>query len=129
RYAPRLNSRWWRWPLVGPEYHMLANALFWADEIPLFIGPGRGSLEDALRGLWSYRTGLMLGETREWGELWELGKQLFPRWVGFHPSRRQPSRRNIVVYRAGRIATARFIAELDKEIEAQDTKPGTDQPS
>ena len=86
RHAHILNARRWRWPFVGPEYHLFADALFWADEAPPWSGLRQA--EDPLRILWHYRTGLIMGEPRPFGELWELGLQLFPRWVGFHPSRR-----------------------------------------
>ena len=113
-HARRLNGRSWRWPFLGPSYHMFADALYWADEAPPWWR--LPELEDALRCLWHHRTGLLLGEKREWGELWELGKRLFPRWVGFHPSRCQPSKRDLLIYRAGRRASARCLAELEKEI-------------
>jgi hypothetical protein len=46
-HARRLNARWWRWPLLPPSYHMLADALVWADETAFWWK--RGDLEDALR--------------------------------------------------------------------------------
>src|SRR5690349_4696155 len=123
-YARRLNRRCWRWPLLGPSYHLLADALFWADEAPPWWR--LWELENALRFLWHYRTGLILGEPRECGEIWELGKRLFPRWVGFHPSRCRPVRRHIVIYRAGRMAASRCLAELEREADILDTDPGAE---
>jgi hypothetical protein len=127
-YAQRLNRRWWRWPLLGPSYHLFAGALFWADEYPPWWR--LPELEDALRVLWYYRTGLILGQPREYGEYWELGKQLFPRWVGFHPSRFRPDRRLIVFYRASHIASIRCLAEVEREFDGSEAEPGTlaDQP-
>ena len=113
RHARRLNARWWRWDLLGPSYHLLADALVWADEVPLW--GKRSEVEDALRVLWHYRTGLILGEARPFTELWELAKRLFPDWVGFHSSRCRPARRYLVIYRAGRIASEQCLNELERE--------------
>jgi hypothetical protein len=113
RHACRLNARWWRWPLLGPSYHCFADALYWADEVAFWWR--RGEVEDALRVLWHYRTGLILDEPRPFGTVWELGKRLFPNWVGFHPSRCQPARRYRVIYRAGCAATSRFLAKVERE--------------
>src|SRR4051812_855105 len=71
RHARHLNNRWWRWPLLGPSYHLLADALVWADEVPFRWR--RGEIEDCLRALWHHRTGLIIGEARPFGELWQLG--------------------------------------------------------
>jgi hypothetical protein len=120
-YAPRLNRRRWRWPLTGPVYHLMADALYWVDEVPLWRKPWE--LQNAMRLLWHYRTGLILGESREYAEYWELGKQLFPRWVGFHPSRCQPSRRYIAVYRAGSEEATRWIAEAENDSTNTDRAP------
>lgn len=113
RHARRLNARWWRWPLLMPTYHLLADALFWADEVAFWWKQGE---ENALRILWYYRTGLILGEARPFAEVWQLGKRLFPNWVGFHPSRCRPERRYRVIYRAGRIASARCLGELERKL-------------
>src|SRR5689334_15808976 len=77
QHAGLLDSRWWRWPQLGPSYHVLAGALYWADEYPGWW-KRRGDLEDALRALWHYRTGLILGEPRRCASIWDLGKRLFP---------------------------------------------------
>jgi hypothetical protein len=116
-HARRLDGRRWRWPLLGSAYHTLADAIYWDDEIPFWWR--LPELENALRFLWHYRTGLLVGEARPWGEFWELGLRLFPRWVGFHPSRHQPERRHVVLLRAGRIACLRWLNELDRESDGQ----------
>jgi hypothetical protein len=121
RHARRLNARWWRWPLVRPIYHVFADALFWIDEAPIWWG--LPELENPLRCLWHYRTGLILGEARPFGELWELGKRLFPHWVGFHPSRCRPTRRYLVIYRVGQIALARCLSEAEREIHESEINP------
>src|SRR5262249_11962101 len=115
-YAPYLNSRNWRWPLLGPSYHLFADALYWTDEAPPWSKPAR-NVENALRFLWYYRTGLILGEARDHVEYWDLGKRLFPRWIGFHPSRCKPMRQYKVIYRAGCIATARCLADVELDMD------------
>jgi hypothetical protein len=124
QHARRLNARWWRWPLLMPTYHLLADALFWADEVAFWWK--RGELEDALRYLWHYRTGLILGEARPGAEVWKFGKRLFPKWVGFHPSRCRPNRRYLVIYRAGRIASSRCLAELEREVFGNELPTGAE---
>lgn len=119
-YARRLNRRWWRWPLLGPSYHLFADALYWLDEAPAWWR--LPELENALRFLWHYRTGLIIGEPREFGDIWELSKRLFPRWVGFHPSRCRPVRRHIVVYRACRKASSHCLTEWEREFDIADTE-------
>ena len=121
RHARRLNGRWWRWPFIGPEYHLFADALFWADEAPAWWR--LWDLENALRLLWHYRTGLIIGEKRPGVELWELGKRLFPGWVGFHPSRSQPDRRNIVKYRAAKIASIQCMNKWFEDTDAEPDAP------
>src|SRR5262249_12493723 len=119
-HARRLNLCWWRWPLVGPSYHLFADALVWVDEMPLWRR--FSDLENALRWLWHYRTGLIIGQPRPGVELWELGKRLFPRWVGFHPSRCSPNRRHVVLYRAANIASIRCMNEWFDDEGAPRTK-------
>lgn len=87
RYAKQLDSLRERQRFARPSYDVFGDALFWADEMPA------GNPTDlilALRGLFRHRTGLIIGKTRRRAELWELGRELFPNWVGFHPSRRSP---------------------------------------
>jgi hypothetical protein len=115
RHADALNARRWRWPLSGPTYHILADALYWVDEAPLWSK--LRAAEDPLRCLWHYRTGLIVGEQRPFRDLWELGIQLFPRWVGFHPSRCSPSRRFQVLYRIRRRAADRCFRDLLAEVD------------
>ncbi len=114
RYARRLNGRSWRWPFMQPFYDCLADALIWPDEKPF---RSRSDLPSALRPLYFYRTGMILGEARSRVEFWDLGKRLFPDWVGFAPERCRPSRRRIAIYRAGNIATLRCLKELDWDME------------
>jgi hypothetical protein len=90
---------------------MFAGALVWADECPRWWR--LLELEDALGALWHYRTGLIIGEARPYAELWELGRQLFPHWVGFHPSRCRRSQWYAAIYQAADDAAMRSLAEAD----------------
>ena len=69
RNARKLNRRRWRWAFFGPGYHLFADALFWIDESPPWTWGGDSNFENALRLLWHYRTGLILGEVRPYGDL------------------------------------------------------------
>jgi hypothetical protein len=90
---------------------MLADALIWLDEQwPLLDLPFE--VISTMRTLFHYRTGLILGEPRRGRGCWEMGKRLFPRWVGFHPSRCKPSRWRTALYRA---ASAEAIRQLEED--------------
>ena len=85
-YAAHLNAiskrRWFGFPF----YDLLAGAVVWRDETRLSTPT---EVIWALRGLWAYRTSLMLDQPREGlAEYWRFGLEHFPNWVGFHPKRR-----------------------------------------
>jgi hypothetical protein len=114
RYARRLNLRRFRIPFFPPGYDLCADALKWLDESPI-CWPWRDppELVDGLRVLWHYRTGLLLGDVRPYGRTWELGRRLFPCWVGFHPSRCRRSRQLARFFRSARLeATREFNRSL-----------------
>lgn len=76
-------------PSASMQYHALAGAVYWSDEIPRQIDDMQ---EDALRILLRYRTTLMLGRPEvECQKFWELAKQSFPTWIGFSESRVSPN--------------------------------------
>jgi hypothetical protein len=54
----------------------------------------------ALRFVRHYRTGLILGVPRPYVEFWQLGRELFPHWVGFHSSRCELSSHLAEIYQA-----------------------------
>jgi hypothetical protein len=71
-----------------PSYHVLADALFWEDEIPVGLEVFSG---DCLRFVLRYRTSLMLDAPEsKWQEYWSEAKRCFPNWVGFSPERCRP---------------------------------------
>jgi len=70
---------------AGLQYHALAGAIYWSDEIPSRIDVDQ---ENALRCLLRYRTTLLLGAPEEEFKcFWESGKAAFPGWIGFSESR------------------------------------------
>jgi hypothetical protein len=129
-HAPQINARRWRRLLSWPSYEIMSGSLIWEDEKPRNAGHGTSvnvlgpevpvEVAWSLRPLWHYRTGLIIGEERPYRELWELGRSLFPRWVGFHPFRCKLSRRYKVIYRAGHIGVLRCLAKLDPHDEQPD---------
>lgn len=90
------------------QYHPLADAVYWSDEVPSDLGP---EAEDALRFLLRYRTALLIGQPEdEWRCFWEVGKQAFPNWIGFSQARVTASKSVVEFYR-------RSAAEFDEVID------------
>jgi hypothetical protein len=116
RYARRLNLRRFRIPLLPPDYHLLGDYLFWWDESPPW---DRWELRTSLGYLFHFRTGLILGDARPWAEFWELGRRLFPCWVGFHPSRCRRSRRLARVFRSARLEATRTLHRSIRELQRE----------
>lgn len=70
-------------------YSVLADALYWSDEIPEFED---ALADDLLRFLLRYRTTLLLGGPNPALEVyWNEAVRQFPQWVGFEPSRQTPT--------------------------------------
>jgi hypothetical protein len=74
-------------------YDLFADALVWSDEVPPADFPGRESfMASDLRGLWRFRTTLILGQPEEKRRLgWEEALKWFPNWPGFDAKRRAPA--------------------------------------
>jgi hypothetical protein len=101
-----------RWPFYDP----LADAVVWTDEMRWLRMPG--VVVSALRGVWCYRTSLMLGKPREdCAADWALGLEKFPNWVGFRPARRVATPRLLRIYRAGNLCVRKQIREWEREME------------
>jgi len=98
-WSAHLNGiRQRRW-FVHPFRDCMADALVWRDETDSTTPV---EVIWALRFLFHYRTGIIIGERRRHGEYWHLGRALFPHWVGFHPSRCQLSSRLAKRYHAAK---------------------------
>ena len=68
---------------------MLADALFWSDELPKNL-PFEAS--NSLRFLLRYRTSIIEGKpVKEFEGVWLKAKQLFPAWIGFRTERCMPN--------------------------------------
>lgn len=74
-----------RW-LICPkmEYHVFADAVFWADEFPADLPT---ELENAFRLVLNHRTSLLVGEIGRFDEVWAVAQVYFPSWVGFAKER------------------------------------------
>src|ERR1035438_277487 len=77
-------------------YDLFADALVWSDEVPPADSPDRASFSAAeLRGVWRFRTTLILGQPAEkFRAAWEEALKCFPNWPGFDPKRRDPDRKS-----------------------------------
>src|SRR5262249_23740868 len=77
-------------PAAQAFYDLFADALVWSDELP---HPDSEVVEDfrpaELRGVWRYRTLLILGQPGErFRNAWEEAMKCFPTWPGFAQERR-----------------------------------------
>jgi hypothetical protein len=71
------------------SYSVLADALYWSDELPRIDDV---VADDLIRFLLRYRTTLILGRPDPALEVfWKEGLRQFPRWIGFEPCRQTPS--------------------------------------
>lgn len=118
RLAPHLNDLE---PISASRvfYDLFADGLVWSDEIP---DPDLLLREDlsiqCLRGIWRYRTCLILGIPGErFQKRWEEGQRLFPKWPGFLPERRDPKWAK--TYEAQNQAAVRGWEEADELFERQ----------
>jgi hypothetical protein len=69
----------------------------------------------ALRGLWAYRTSVMLNQPREeLAAYWQFGLAHFSNWVGFHPSRRIATARLLRICRDGEVQTDKLVDDLQQ---------------
>ncbi len=104
-------------------YDLFADALVWSDEIPHLDAPGMESFRASeLRGVWRYRTLLLLGQAGErFRDAWEAAGKAFPTWPGFAPERRNPAlagtfnRLRETAMRKWEEADAKYDAEIAKQ--------------
>jgi hypothetical protein len=75
------------------HYDLFADALVWSDELPaLEDRPACDLVGSKLRGIWNFRTSLILGQPKEkFRPAWEEAMKWFPNWPGFDPKRRDAS--------------------------------------
>src|SRR5687767_10836629 len=80
-------------PNARVNYELMSDSLVWSDELP---PPDQYEAHEVwcLRGVWRFRTTLMLGAPEErFRPSWEEAQRLFPNWPGFLPQRRVPTLR------------------------------------
>ena len=72
------------------HYDLFADALVWSDELPAPADrAGDILIGSELRGVWHFRTTLILGQPKEkFRAAWEDALKCFPDWPGFDPKRR-----------------------------------------
>jgi hypothetical protein len=80
-------------PTARLHYDLFADALVWSDELPASEDrPSCVLIGSELRGIWHYRTSLILGNPVEkFRPAWEEAVRCFPNWPGFDPKRRDAS--------------------------------------
>ncbi len=75
-------------PNLTPRYDLFADALVWTDELPSPEVVTDSLVGKELRGVWQYRTSLILGKPNERCRAdWEEASRCFPDWPGFDPVR------------------------------------------
>lgn len=105
RMAPTMNTLA-RSSRAQILYHILADAIYWSDEMPFPIEP---LTENCLRLVLRYRTTLILGvPDAKWKPYWEEALRQFPNWIGFDQARRDPTLRDIVVQMRGEANSKSF---------------------
>jgi len=105
-----IRSTGW-WPKV--VYDIMSGALIWTDEsndeLPFEV-------VGAMRCVFAYRTSLMLEKPREeFRPVWELGLEMFPKWIGFRLDRRQPTQELLQIYRRGDVSLRKCLRDLERQ--------------
>jgi hypothetical protein len=101
------------------HYDLFADALVWSDELPAPEDrPTAGMIAHQLRGIWRYRTSLILGEPEQkFRAAWEEAQKCFPNWPGFEPTRRDVSL--AVTFRELQQSAMKKWDELEERYEQQ----------
>jgi hypothetical protein len=100
-------------------YELMSGALVWSDELPPVDQLESGE-PNCLRGVWRYRTTLMLGEPEEKIRAgWERLLAWCPSWPGFLADRRTPDPERIKYYHERSAKSLADWEALDARFEAQ----------
>lgn len=112
-HAQLLNSinrpKWF----ARPFYEYLSGGLVWTDETDV-------SFEsiNVLRPLFNHRSVLILGKNNDtWAAYWRIAHELFPKWIGFRPSRCESTPQLRKLIRAGRLKMHRECRQLEEDME------------
>ena len=73
------------------SYNLMWDAVCWCDELPWRVAPDEQIIMSAVL---NHRTAVNLGKAGDsgWENLWDAARAAFPWWVGFWPSRNEPTR-------------------------------------
>jgi hypothetical protein len=114
KIAPKLNGLQ-EDPNARMNYELMSDGLVWSDEVPPWDQLELGE-SHCLRGVWRFRTTLMLGKPDErFRASWEHLHALCPNWPGFLADRRKPDPARIKFFEERR-------TKLIEEWEALDAK-------
>ena len=111
-------------------YELMSDSLMWSDEFPPpeeWKSLGLDVTSGCLRGIFRFRTTLMLGRPEEkFRPYWEQAQSLFPNWPGLLPERRQPDPARIQLYEESKVKALADWEALDARYESQRLeKPAT----
>ena len=94
------------------QYELMSGAVIWSDEMR---GNLSSELISGLRVVWAYRSSLYLEEPRkEFEDVWNRARELFPSWPGFHESRLKPDGKVISYYKRVKYKSDRKLDLVDK---------------
>ena len=106
-------------PDARMHYEWMSGALVWSDELPP-VEQLEPRESHCLRGVWRYRTSLILGKPEEkFRAGWEHLRALCPNWPGFADDRQRPDPVRVKCYEE---RSAKALADweaLDAKFEAQ----------
>lgn len=116
RIAPQLD-RLREDPNARVHYELMSDSLVWSDELPP-LDEFQASDSSILRGVWRYRTSLIMGVPEEkCRSAWEEAQKLFPNWPGFLPQRRLSTLRGFFEERRAKLINC--FEELDERYRRQ----------
>lgn len=108
-------------PQARLGYELMSDALIWSDELPPPANREDAVIDtNCLRGVFRYRTSLMLGEPVEkYRASWDELKRLCPNWPGFLPERARHDPARIKYYTEARAKLIADWEELDANYRRQ----------
>jgi hypothetical protein len=106
-------------PKARMYFELMSGALVWSDELPP-VDQLEPAESHRLRGVWRYRTSLILGQPEEkFRAGWERLLALCPSWPGFLADRRKPNPERIKYYHERSATSLADWEALDARFEAQ----------
>ncbi len=100
-----------------PNYDVLGDAIIWSDETRRDTPK---EVKSALRLIFYHRTQLLLSETDfRFQEIWDLGLKHFSNWIGFLPSRREPTETLLAYCQRRREETEKELELIQTEMDIE----------